>query len=79
MCLGAWGSVYACVMALNMEGGFSWEEDPSKIEIHCPDPIGITLLVEYFSLDFQDPLAKLIQAYRQIQCHLPLFSNTSWT
>ena len=46
MCLGAWGSVYACVMALNMDGGFSWEDDPLKIKIHCPDPIGITLLVE---------------------------------
>ena len=39
-------SVYACVMALDLDGGFSWEEAPSKIEIHWPDPIGITLLVE---------------------------------
>lgn len=46
MCLGAWGSVYPCVMALDLDGGFSWEEDPSRIKIHCPDPIGITLLVE---------------------------------
>jgi len=46
MCLGAWGSVYPCVMALDLEGRLSWEEDPSKIRIHCPDPIDITLLVE---------------------------------
>ena len=46
MCLGAWGSVYACVKALDFGGGFSKEEDPSKIRISCPNPIGITLLVE---------------------------------
>jgi hypothetical protein len=33
-------------MALELDGGFLWEADPSKIKIHCPDPIGITLLVE---------------------------------
>jgi uncharacterized repeat protein (TIGR04076 family) len=46
MCLGAWGAVYPYVMALDLDGGFSWEEDPSKIKISCPDPIGIKLLVE---------------------------------
>ena len=46
MCLGAWGAIYPCVMALELDGGFLWEADPSKIKIHCPDPIGITLLVE---------------------------------
>ena len=46
MCLGAWGAVYPYVMALDLDGEFSWEEVPSKIKIHCPDPIGITLEVE---------------------------------
>ena len=46
MCLGAWGAIYPYVMALDLDGGFSWEEDPSKIKISCPDPIGIKLLVE---------------------------------
>jgi len=46
MCLGAWGAIYPYVMALDLDGSFSWEEVPSKIKIHCPDPIGITLLVE---------------------------------
>jgi len=46
MCLGAWGSIYPCVMALDLGGEFSWEEVPTKIMIHCPDPIGITLEIE---------------------------------
>ena len=46
MCLGAWGAVFPYVMTLDLNGGFSWETDPSKIKIHCADPIGITLLVE---------------------------------
>jgi uncharacterized repeat protein (TIGR04076 family) len=46
MCLGAWGAVYPYVMALDLGGNFSWEEVPSRIKIHCPDPVGITLLVE---------------------------------
>ena len=46
MCLGAWGAVYPYVMALDLDGRFSWEIDPSKIKIHCADPIGITLLIE---------------------------------
>jgi uncharacterized repeat protein (TIGR04076 family) len=46
MCLGAWGAVYPYVMALDLGGSFSWEEVPSRIKIHYPDPGGITLLVE---------------------------------
>lgn len=46
MCLGAWGSVSPCVMVLDMGGEFSWEEIPTKIKIHCPDPKGIVLEVE---------------------------------
>ena len=46
MCLGAWGAVFPYVMVLDMKGEFSWEEIPTKIRIHCPDPKGITLEVE---------------------------------
>ncbi|UCH57704.1 MAG: TIGR04076 family protein [Candidatus Bathyarchaeota archaeon] len=46
MCLGAWGAVFPYVMVLDMDGQFSWEEVPTKIQIHCADPKGITLEVE---------------------------------
>jgi len=46
MCLGAWGAVFPYVMVLDLDGEFSWEENPKKIRIHCPDPIGIVLEVE---------------------------------
>jgi len=46
MCLGAWGAIFPCVMALDLGGEFSWEEVPTKIKIHCPDPVGITLEIE---------------------------------
>ncbi len=46
MCLGAWGAVFPYVMVLDCDGGFSWEDVPTKTEIHCPDPKGITLRVE---------------------------------
>ena len=45
MCLGAWGAVFPYVMALDLKGEFSWEKDPSRIKIHCPDPEGIILEV----------------------------------
>ena len=51
MCLGAWGAVFPYVMTLDLDGGFSWETDPSKIKIHCADPIGITLLVERIKIE----------------------------
>ena len=43
MCLGAWGAIFPYVMALDLDGEFSWEKVPTKIKIHCPDPVGITL------------------------------------
>jgi uncharacterized repeat protein (TIGR04076 family) len=46
MCLGAWGAVFPFVMVLNCDGGFPWEDVPTKAKIHCPDPKGITLEVE---------------------------------
>jgi len=46
MCLGAWGAVFPYVMVLDMKGEFSWEDVPTKIKIHCPDPEGIILEVE---------------------------------
>ena len=46
MCLGAWGAVFPYVMALELGGEFSWEEVPTKIKIHCPDPKGIVLEIE---------------------------------
>ncbi len=46
MCLGAWGAVFPYVMVLDMGGEFSWEDVPTKIQIHCADPKGITLEVE---------------------------------
>ena len=45
MCLGAWGAVFPYVMVLDMKGEFSWEDDPTKIRIHCPDPEGVILEV----------------------------------
>jgi uncharacterized repeat protein (TIGR04076 family) len=51
MCLGAWGAVYPYVMALDLDREFSWKPEPSKIKIHCADPIGITLLVERLHKD----------------------------
>ena len=46
MCLGAWEAIFPYVMALDLDGEFSWEEVPTKIKIHCPDPIGITLEIK---------------------------------
>ena len=46
MCLGAWGAVFPYVMILDCKGEFSWEDIPTKIKIHCPDPEGIVLKVE---------------------------------
>jgi uncharacterized repeat protein (TIGR04076 family) len=46
MCLGAWGAIFPYVLTLGLEGEFSWEEIPTKIKIHCPDPVGITLEIE---------------------------------
>jgi uncharacterized repeat protein (TIGR04076 family) len=45
MCLGAWRAVFPYVMVLDMKGEFSWEEIPTRIKIHCPDPEGIVLEV----------------------------------
>jgi uncharacterized repeat protein (TIGR04076 family) len=45
-CLEAWGVVFPCVMVLGCDGGFSWEDVPTKIKIHCPDLKGITLKVD---------------------------------
>jgi len=46
MGLGAWGAVFPYVMVLDMDGEFSWEDVPKKIQIHCPDPEGIILEVK---------------------------------
>ena len=44
--MGAWGAIFPYVMVLDMDGEFSWEDVPTKIKIHCPDPEGIVLEVE---------------------------------
>lgn len=46
ICLGAWGSVFPCVMVLDCNGEFPWEDVKTKARIHCPDPKGIILEVE---------------------------------
>ncbi len=45
VCLEVWGAVFPHIMVLVVNGEFSWEDDPMKIRIRCPDPEGILLEV----------------------------------
>lgn len=43
LCLGAWDAIAPYIMTLLCGGDFPWESEPGYAEIHCPDPVGITL------------------------------------
>ena len=43
LCIGAWDAIAPYVMTLLCSGNFSWENEPGRAQIHCPDPDGITL------------------------------------
>jgi uncharacterized repeat protein (TIGR04076 family) len=51
MCADAWNSIAPYVMTLRHGGNLPWAERPGMVEIHCPDPKGITLVVERVDAD----------------------------
>jgi uncharacterized repeat protein (TIGR04076 family) len=46
MCADAWNAIAPYVMTLRHGGNLPWAEREGMVEIHCPDPKGITLLIE---------------------------------
>ena len=46
MCADAWNAIAPYVMTLRHGGNLPWAEREGMVEIHCPDPRGITLLIE---------------------------------
>jgi len=46
MCADAWNVIAPYVMTLRHGGNLPWAEREGMVEIHCPDPKGITILIE---------------------------------
>ena len=46
MCADAWSAIAPYVMTLLRGGNFPWEDQEGTVKIHCPDPKGITFLLE---------------------------------
>ena len=46
MCMGAWNAIAPYVTTLLYCGNFPWEKEKGFALIHCPDPKGITILIE---------------------------------
>jgi uncharacterized repeat protein (TIGR04076 family) len=46
VCVDAWAAIMPYAMTLRCGGEFGWAKDKGAVEIHCPDPCGITLEVK---------------------------------
>ena len=46
MCVDAWTVIAPYVTTLLRGGTFPWEKDEGTVQLHCPDPKGITFLLE---------------------------------
>ena len=46
MCADAWNAIAPYVMTLRHGGNLPWAARKGMVEIQCPDPKGITILIE---------------------------------